>query len=110
MNRTQHNANEVCHPIHCWVHNVDERHQGTYLVCFECNHAYPTRRSVWWANLVVITQMTFYISPEDHWWTGWFKPKVEGFGSRRRDLVSWQRSWFRKAKTIITCPHCGHDF
>jgi hypothetical protein len=38
-----HPIDDNCQNTHCWIHDVDEPADAdTHLVCFECNHAYPT--------------------------------------------------------------------
>ncbi|NEA21579.1 hypothetical protein [Actinomadura bangladeshensis] len=89
-----HDVTEECSETHCYVHAVDEPNAGAYLVCFECNHAYPTARAL----------------RRDYRRGSW---EASAANEHCRADRLWRRLWrvvTVRASRVRFCPHCIHDF
>lgn len=83
--RIPHLPGAGCGLSHCHIHGVDEvgAETVTYQDCYECGHAYLTRRALRAAH------------------------RRETLRVLRQPL--WQR-WFFRTASITFCPYCSHDW
>jgi len=89
-----HEMTEACDDTHCHIHGVHEPADGAFLVCFECNHVYPTARAL----------------RRDYRRGYWESTAGSEWGPA--DPL-WHRVWrvlTVRASRIDFCQHCTHDF
>lgn len=111
MSLLPHEPTEECNNWHCYAHGVDEvRGAGaSYMGCAECGHVYRTPRElrseyrrVFWRMMVHDRSALRKVG----------LPGDEAFV----DVGRWARlrciwhSTFIRARDIIFCPLCTHDF
>lgn len=78
LNPNPHPPTDACAHCHCYYHDVDEAGE-TYIECYECGHAYPSKRALrrahrdmpmhlWWRALLTPASRITYCPLCAHSW------------------------------------------
>ena len=111
-----HEVTEACLAEHCAWHNVDEP-GGSYVVCPECWHSYPSARSlraayrreafkIYWDD---VRGRGPKVTQEQRQWAKDMGSPIPHF-LRVRALWAMRKLIFVRASKIYVCQCCHHDF